>query len=381
MTYTEQRQAEGKSFTGLTALDGFVGSGVVRRVREWLGIRVELQATPNGQTTIMSAAELRDTKYPEISYWWGDLLRTKGRLCLIGEPKTAKSFFAIELGLHMASGTPFLGMETKGAVVLYVNFEISQGKLQGRLDDLCSELAIPHPENLLLVSPGAIAVETEAGKQELEGYIQQAKAQRGRVDVVILDPRRQAMGGDENQSEILQKWCSNVDELKTTHNFAVVIVHHKGKSTTGAGRGSSVYDCWLDTMLWLEPFKVSGGGGSYEEGQPDLKHVRMPIKGRDTDHGELRLEFRYPTWHLTEKQEATESTKIDEAAKAITIIMQAESTLPLAELRRRVIMEGNSEYGFKQALGRLVSEGQIEEQKELGKQGNHKMVAWVSPPE
>jgi len=98
------------------------------------------------QGGVISAAELSDMEFPEISYWWGDLLRTKGRLSIIGEPKTAKSFFALQLALCMASGTPFIGMETKPAGVLYVNFEINEEKLQQRIDDLCHELAISHPK-------------------------------------------------------------------------------------------------------------------------------------------------------------------------------------------------------------------------------------------
>jgi len=328
---------------------------------------------------VISAADLSGIEFPEISYWWGDLLRTKGRLAIIGEPKTAKSFFAIQLSLSMAMGTQFLGMDTKPAVVLYVNFEISMESLQQRLDDLRKELAIPNPDDLLLASPGWLALETSAGKLELEGLIEEAEAARGRLDVLILDPRRQAMGGDENQSEIMTAWCSVLDELRTKRNLAIVIVHHKGKSTTGAGRGSSVFDAWLDTMLWLEPSKSTQWASSYDDGPPDLSQVRLPIRGRDSEQRELCLEFKYPTWHLTDKQAAAELSKVGDAAKCITGIMDSEREMSLSDLRLRAMKAGHTEYAVKGAFKRLVTDAKLEEYQDSGRPGNYKMVRWVSP--
>jgi hypothetical protein len=339
----------------------------------------EPEAKPTPPQRVKSAADLEKVEFPDIPYWWGGLLRTGSRLAIIGEPKTAKSFFALQLGLHMANGTQFLGMDTKPAVVLYVNFEISEEKLQERLSDLCRELQCAMPDNLLVVSPGAMALETPEGKKILESLIKEAKAVRGRLDVLMLDPRRNAMGGDENQSEILTAWGNNVDELRTKHNLAIVIVHHKGKSTTGAGRGSSVFDGWLGTMLWLEPTKTNAYGNLDSGGQLDLTQVRLPIVGRDSEQRELCLEFSYPTWRLTEKQAKEELTRVDEAANFIAARVEAQVETPLADLRRSAMKEGHSDYAFKSAVKRLVSEGVVEEVQDSSKQGNHKKVRRMSP--
>ena len=166
---------------------------------------------------VVSARALHTMDMPPVKLIWGDLLRWNGRLAIIGKPKTAKSFFAMQLGFHIAGGTPFLGMDTEQSRVLYVNFEISQEKLQERLQDQCLVLGVQPPENLAFTSIGAMALEQEAGKLALEEEIKAAKEALGGLDVLILDPRRQAMGGDENQSEVLGKWCTNVDDLRTEH--------------------------------------------------------------------------------------------------------------------------------------------------------------------
>jgi hypothetical protein len=189
------------------------------------------------------------------------------------------------------------------------------------------------------------------------------------------------MGGDENQSEVLNAWCKNVDELRSRHNLAVVIVHHKGKSTTGAGRGSNVFDSWLDTMLWLEPTKATSWNNQEPGGLPDLTQVRLPIQGRDTDQRELAVAFHYPTWQLTDKQETAEQSKAVEATKCIQAAMKTQTEIPLADLRRQVSKQGHTDYAFRRALKRLVADGILEENQDSGKQGNHKIVRWVSPPE
>ena len=167
-------------------------------------------------------------------------------------------------------------METKQGNVLYINFEVSEKSLQDRLNDSCEELQLEMPEELLVHTiPGGLSLESVDGYTELKNLVEEAESRMGSLDLVIIDPRRQSMGGDENQSEILNNWCGHLNEIQQDHSFATVIVHHTGKSTKGAGRGSSVFDAWLDTMLWIEP--------PTNNGRLWLERTSLRIQGRDTD--------------------------------------------------------------------------------------------------
>ena len=188
---------------------------------------------------VVSAADLLVKPVPTIHFYWGDLLRSKGRLAVIGKPKVAKSFFVMQLGLHMAIGRKFLGMDTTQCVVLYLNFEISKEKLHERVQDCCAELDIEQPEDFLVVTvDGGLPLDTPKGTERLNVLIEEVIDGYGALDVLIIDPRRQAMEGDENQSEVLTAWGNNIDRLRARHKMAVVVVHHQGKATGGAGRGS-----------------------------------------------------------------------------------------------------------------------------------------------
>ena len=70
-----------------------------------------------GDTTskVMSAVDLLNIDFPEVEYFWSDVLRRGSKASIIGKPKTAKSFFAIQLGLCISLGLPFLGSETSKA--------------------------------------------------------------------------------------------------------------------------------------------------------------------------------------------------------------------------------------------------------------------------
>ena len=313
-----------------------------------------------------SAAELAALPVPDISYLWGDLLRPLGRMAIIGAPKDGKSFYVLQMGLHIATGTPFLGMNTAEGVVLYVNYEISEEKLQERVQDISAELGMAAPENLLLASVEGLALNKPAGKRELEKLIMEAIAEAGRLDVLIIDPRRNSMDGDENQSEVMTAWCHNLDDLRTTYNLAIAIVHHTGKSTTGAGRGSSVFDGWLDTITKLKPSSQSFGGS------PGSRQMALDVQGRDSEQRKLNMVFDYPVWRLSERQAQEETSRAKLAEEFIVSALSEE--MPLDGLRRATLKAGHSEYAFKTALKRLADKSAIKLVADKSRQGNWKKV-------
>jgi len=323
---------------------------------------------------LVSASSLLKTPVPEINFYWGDLLRQGGRLGLIGAPKVAKSFFALQLAVCVAEGIPFLGMETKRAPVLYVNFEISQEKLQERIQDICRELGGTSLEGLTFSSPNSMALDTDEGRNQLDELVAEVKPK-----VLILDPRRQGMVGDENQSEIVMAWCRNVDEVRRNHGLSLVVVHHTGKSPRGAGRGSNVFDAWLDTIMLLNPAedrKVKGGAGLIA----NLKDVTLEIQGRDTDQRAVKAAFNYPTWGLTERQAAEEGTKVDECYGFILDQVTAGRERPVSELRVLAMREGHTNYAFKGALRRVLAQEDFREKQATGKPGNWKNLEHTPLP-
>ena len=146
-------------------------------------------------------------------------------------------------------------------------------------------------------------------------------------------------GGDENQSAVMTAWCNNIQSLCASYNLAVVIVHHEGKNTTGAGRGHS----WLDTALWIESTN-------------SLKQTKLLIRGRDTEQRGLSVTFNYPIWELTQQQVAVDASAVSQAGNFIIGALQLPvgNQLGVSDLRRDAMRTGHSDYAYKTALGEFI---------------------------
>ena len=66
-------------------------------------------------------------------------LLSVGASILAGEPKCGKSFIVMQMVLAVASGMPFLGMETRKCRVLYCDLESPNWLHQQRLELLCND--------------------------------------------------------------------------------------------------------------------------------------------------------------------------------------------------------------------------------------------------
>jgi hypothetical protein len=252
-------------------------------------------------------------------------------------------------------------MDTELSGVLYLNFEISQAKLQERLRDLCTVIGIQAPINLALASLASTSLDQDDGLMMIDDLIKKAQIKVQDLRLIIIDPRRNSMGGDENQSEVMTKWCRAVDYLIEQHNLSAFIVHHTGKSTTGDGRGSSVFDAWLDGSLHL----------NVEE---DV--FVLDVKGRDVEPREIDLEFDYPEWRVTQRQAAADTTRSGSAATEITNILTVTPgrSMPQSDLRLKVLRNGHTEYAFKTALKDLVNQSVIVSEPDKTRKGNWKTV-------
>ena len=84
----------------------------------------------------ISAPELQRAEFEPVSYLIDDFLPAKGAHLLAGAPKFGKGWLALLICLRVAAGEPFLRWDTHQAGTLYLSFEDSLQRLQGRLNKL-----------------------------------------------------------------------------------------------------------------------------------------------------------------------------------------------------------------------------------------------------
>ena len=210
---------------------------------------------------------------PKVSWDVDGLIEHRGFTSIIGTPGAGKSFVALDMILHMATGKPWQGRDVQQQNVLYV---IGEG-LPGVIARV-REWEIRHEEDLR----GKFFMIKEPmltnGNAATWAWMC-ALMLKYNIKTVVFDTlSRMIAGTDENSSKEMNQVINVFDKVRTVTGAGVVVVHHTSKSG-GSGRGSSALQGALDSEIMVEKdHKLD------KRGEPikDDKCVGKPIRIRTT---------------------------------------------------------------------------------------------------
>lgn len=210
---------------------------------------------------------------PKVTWDVDGLVEHRGFTSIIGTPGAGKSFVALDMILHMATGKPWQGRDVQQQNVLYV---IGEG-LPGVIARV-REWEIRHEEDLR----GKFFMITEPmltnGNAATWAWMC-ALMLKYNIKTVVFDTlSRMIAGTDENSSKEMNQVINVFDKVRTVTGAGVVVVHHTSKSG-GSGRGSSALQGALDSEIMVEKdHKIDKRG----EPVKDDKCVGKPIRIRTT---------------------------------------------------------------------------------------------------
>lgn len=210
---------------------------------------------------------------PKVTWDVDGLIEHRGFTSIIGTPGAGKSFVALDMILHMATGKPWQGRDVQQQNVLYV---IGEG-LPGVIARV-REWEIRHEEDLR----GKFFMITEPmltnGNAATWAWMC-ALMLKYNIKTVVFDTlSRMIAGTDENSSKEMNQVINVFDKVRTVTGAGVVVVHHTSKSG-GSGRGSSALQGALDSEIMVEKdHKLDKRG----EPVKDDKCVGKPIRIRTT---------------------------------------------------------------------------------------------------
>lgn len=167
---------------------------------------------------------------------------------IYGESNSGKTFFALDLALHVARGEAWRGLRVNGGLVLYVAGEGAHSvlnRLSAYREHVCSDGAP------FAVLPTAVNLLRDADVDELAGAIRAAKAKSGqRVALIVIDTLARSMaGGSENDSQDMGNLVRAADRLREEFGATVLFIHHSGKDATRGARGHSSLRAAVDTEI------------------------------------------------------------------------------------------------------------------------------------
>jgi hypothetical protein len=188
------------------------------------------------------------------------LLTEGGFSVIYGDSGSGKTYFAADLGLHIAGGLPWFGRKVMLGGVVYIAAEgglsmrrrvVGYRHRHGlRKDERIPFALIPSPVNLL---------DGDADLPELLELMQRVASERSApLRLIIIDTlSRVIAGGNENASEDMGRFVRNVDQLREKTGAHVSVVHHSGKNPSAGARGHSLLKAAADTEV--EVNKTEGG--------------------------------------------------------------------------------------------------------------------------
>ena len=169
---------------------------------------------------------------------------------IFGQSNSGKTFFALDLALHVARGESWRGLRVNRGLVLYVAGEGSHSVLN-RLTAFRQHVAPEAGGAPFAVLPAAVNLLSRADLADLVDVLRAAEAEAGEtVALIIVDTLARAMaGGSENDSEDMGNLVRAADLLRETFGATVLFVHHSGKDESKGARGHSSLRAAVDTEI------------------------------------------------------------------------------------------------------------------------------------
>jgi hypothetical protein len=171
---------------------------------------------------------------------------------IFGAANSSKTFLALDLALHIASGRPWFGRQVEPGGVIFVAAEGSFG-ISNRIEafrrhhGIGPDVALPFAIVTSCPNLGSLPNDTKA----MIATIQEASAEiNGPVRLVVIDTLSRALaGGNENSSDDMGAIVTNADRIREETGAHVMFIHHSGKDATRGARGHSLLRAAIDTEI------------------------------------------------------------------------------------------------------------------------------------
>lgn len=214
----------------------------------------------------------RKSEQPPLPlHWFGEIqplldtgafvegLMTSTALSLIyGDSNSGKTFFIVDLGLHISLGKSWRGRYVDQGAVIYIAAEGGNGilnrvfafKKHFKVIECAPFVVIPAPVSLF------------GEETDLHRLLQAIEAVRARstfpIRLIIIDTLSRTMaGGDENSPADMTGFIRNVDQIRQATGVHVCLVHHTGKDKSKGARGHSSLRAAVDTEIEVQKDQLS----------------------------------------------------------------------------------------------------------------------------
>lgn len=221
------------------------------------GVKIpSLPKPPSNPPKLFTAGVWAQTPLVEPEKLVPGLFDVGDKVLIVGQSKSRKSFFTLQLAMCLAMGRKFLEFEAvEPKKVLLFQFEIKEEMFHARVARMAKKLHFDPSEpldNLIICNARGYGNDLA----ELQEFILQT-AKEVKPAMIILDPLYKLIEGDESKAEDVKKILKYFDFLAEATKAAVGYVHHDKKGISGdqqtidRGAGSGVLARDADSGIYL----------------------------------------------------------------------------------------------------------------------------------
>jgi len=179
------------------------------------------------------------------------LLSTAAFSVVYGPSNCGKTFFATDLGLHVAAGMEWRGRAVDQGAVVYCALEGGSG-ISNRVAAWRREQGLDGEEIPFAIVPVTInLLDPDADRQKLARTIEIAASElKTPVVLIVIDTLSRAMaGGNENAPNDMGAVVNSADFIRQATKAHVMFIHHSGKDDSKGARGHSSLRAATDTEI------------------------------------------------------------------------------------------------------------------------------------
>lgn len=194
-----------------------------------------------------------DLEYRAPEYLIADLIETETLGLVFGDPGCGKSFVATDMGLSVATGTPFHGRKVKQGAVYLIAGEGHNG-LTRRFAAWAKHNGVSIKSAPLFMSNRPAQFLDHESATAVAEAVRQLAAQHGNPALILIDTLARNYGpGDENSTSDMGAFIAVIDDLKAQFpGCTVLIVHHSGHGDKQRARGAMALKGALDCEYRVE---------------------------------------------------------------------------------------------------------------------------------
>lgn len=246
-----------------------------------------------------------------------------------GQPKSFKTFLALDLAISVASGTPCLGryaVPARSRALVYLA-EDALLDVRSRIEGIATSRGLGIDDlDLDIIAEPVLRLDQEPDQRRLRQTIEQMKPR-----LLVLDPLVRLHRLDENSSAEISALLGYLRGLQRSHDVSVALVHHSSKRAHArhgqALRGTSDLHAWVDVGLYLT------WQGDRLRMTPELRTARAPdpveLELVSQDASAVHLEIRGGA--VSERPQATLTQRVLAVLK-----QEAPSAMRRTALRKKL---------------------------------------------